>query len=126
MIAGYVIGLPYGPTGVGFAYSTVMMLWVLPVIVWSVHGTVISVKDILTTASRPFTSGVVAGGLAFGVRMMCVQLPPLPRLLLEGAVLFIAYVGILFYVMGQKPFYVGILGKLIGRVPVEEKALASA
>ena len=27
MIAGYVIGLPYGPKGVALAYSAVMLLW---------------------------------------------------------------------------------------------------
>src|ERR1039458_7022434 len=32
MIASYVIALPYGPQGVAFAYSTVMMLWALPAI----------------------------------------------------------------------------------------------
>src|SRR5439155_8460114 len=30
MIAGYIVGLPYGPKGVAFAYSTVMLLWVIP------------------------------------------------------------------------------------------------
>jgi len=53
MIVSYVIGLPYGPKGVAFAYSAVMILWIIPVIVWSVHGTGISVRDVLLTAGRP-------------------------------------------------------------------------
>ena len=42
MIAGYVIGLPYGPRGMAFGYSAVMALWVIPHIAWCVHGTVIT------------------------------------------------------------------------------------
>ena len=47
IIGGYVLGLPYGPKGVAFAYSAVMTLWVIPFIAWCVHGTVVSFRDIL-------------------------------------------------------------------------------
>ena len=53
LILAYVIGLPYGPKGVALAYSATMLLWVFPVIAWSVHGTVISIRDVLLTVSRP-------------------------------------------------------------------------
>ena len=59
MITGYVIGLPYGPKGVAFAYSAVMTLWVIPFILWCVHGTVVSLRDILLTVSRPLASGIL-------------------------------------------------------------------
>src|ERR1039458_650536 len=42
LILAYLVGLPYGPKGVALAYSGTMLLWVVPVIAWSVHGTVIS------------------------------------------------------------------------------------
>ena len=71
MIAGYVIGLPYGPKGVAFAYSAALTLWVIPHILWCVHGTVISFRDVLLTVSRPLASGIVAGALAFGARLIC-------------------------------------------------------
>jgi PST family polysaccharide transporter len=32
MIAGYFIGLPYGPRGVALGYSALMTLWVIPAI----------------------------------------------------------------------------------------------
>jgi len=32
MIVGYVLALPYGPKGVAFAYSAVMLLWAVPAI----------------------------------------------------------------------------------------------
>lgn len=127
MLTGYVIGLPFGPRGVAFAYSAVMTLWALPVIAWAVHGTVISFKDILLSLRRPMASSVVAGGLAFGVRLLCGQmLPPLPRLLLEGAVLLITYAGVLLLATEQRSFYLDLLRGLKAPSSAQEKTLASA
>jgi len=123
MIAGYFVGLPYGPKGVAVAYSTVMVLWLIPVIVWSVCDTVISFKDILIAVSRPLISSGVAAGVAFGVCSLYGQ-SHWARLILGGVVLTGTYLGMLLYIMGQKAFYVDLLGKLIRREPVEENALA--
>lgn len=127
MIAGYVIGLPYGPEGVALAYSTIMMLWVLPLIAWAVHDTAVSFLDVLLTAGKPLVSGVVAGGLAFGVRMAWGhRLSPLPRLVLECGVLLVAFLGILLFVAGQKSLYLDLLRGLKSSPAVEEKSLVSA
>ena len=53
VIAGYVLGLPYGPTGVAFGYSAAMALWVVPHILWCLHGTVISIRDVALAVGRP-------------------------------------------------------------------------
>ena len=127
MILSYVVALPYGPRGVAFAYSTVMMLWALPAIAWTVHGTVISVRDMLLTVSRPLASSLVAGTFAFGVQRCCVQLSPLLRLTLESAVLLITFVGMLLFVTGQKVLYLDLLCGLRGPIPgKEEQTLVSA
>ena len=122
MIAGYVIALPYGPKGVAFAYSTVLTLWLVPHIWWCVHGTAISVRDILVAVSRPLASGILAGGLAFGVRLICGQfVSPLPRLLLESSVLLTMFYGTLLFVAGQKSLYQDLLRGLKGLSPVPER-----
>ena len=127
IIAGYVMGLPYGPKGVAFAYSAVMTLWVLPHIAWCVHGTGISLGDILLAVSRPLASGILAGGLAYIVRMAIGQsLSPLPRLLLESTVLFTVFLGLLLFVAGQKSLYLDILRGVRGPAAVKEKDLVSA
>ena len=127
IIAGYALGLPYGPKGVAFAYSAVMTLWVIPHIAWCVHGTGISLRDILLTVSRPLASGILAGGLAYIVRMTVGQfLSPLPRLLLESSVLFAAFLGLLLFVAGQKSLYLDILRGVRGPAAVKEKDLVSA
>src|SRR6266478_2139311 len=127
MIAGYLIGLPYGPKGVAFAYSTLMLLWMIPAIVWAVRGTVISVRDILMAVRWPLASGVVAAPLAYGVQFLYGRsMSTLPRLILEGGVLVAAYLGMLLFVTGQKTFYLDLLRGLTGSSSVKQKGLVSA
>ena len=127
VIAGYLVGLPYGPNGVAFGYSAVMALWVVPHIAWCVHGTVISFRDIVRAVSRPLISGIVAATLALGGQVLYGHLvAPLPRLLLGCSVVLGAYLGMLLYVMGQKAFYLDLLRGLKKRSSVDEGALAAA
>jgi PST family polysaccharide transporter len=115
MITGYVLGLPYGPKGVAFAYSAVMMLWVIPLILWCIHGTVISFRDILLAVCRPLTSAVLAGAVAFGARFTCGPfVSPMPRLILETSVLFIIFFGALLSAGEQKSLYLDLLRGLMG------------
>lgn len=126
MIVSYIIGLPYGPRGVALAYSTVMLLWVIPVIAWSVHGTVVSFGDIVLAAGQPLASSILAAGCAFGVRLAYGQfLFPLPRLVLESTVLLITFLGLLVFVMGQKSLYLDLLRGLKGSSPSKEESLVS-
>jgi len=127
IMGGYVLGLPYGPKGVAFAYSVVMTLWVIPHIAWCIHGTAISFRDILLAVSRPLASSIVAAGLTFALRFFYVQwLPPLPRLVLESTVLLATFLGILVFVTGQKSFYLDLLRGMRGSSSVKEKNLVSA
>jgi len=87
----------------------------------------ISLRDILSTAGRPLGSGIVAAALACGVQILWGQsLSPLPRLVLGTAVLLASYVGMLFYVMGQKAVYWDLVRGLTKRSPVEETPLVPA
>ena len=126
MISSYIIGLPYGPRGVAFAYSAVMLLWLFPGIVWAVHGTVISFWDVLRETSRPLASIIPAAGLAFAVRLYLGEtVTPLLRLVLENAILFITYFAVLMFVAGQKAFYLDLLRSLKGPSSLEKEDLIS-
>jgi len=127
VICGYVIGLPYGPKGVALAYSTVLVLWLVPHVAWGLHGTVVSLRDIALAASRPLVSGIVAGGVAFGAQFLCGQsLSALLRLMLGIPILFGVYAGMLLYVMGQKALYLDLLRGLRKRSIVGSTTLVSA
>lgn len=122
MIAGYFMALPYGPRGVAVALSAIMTLWLIPLVIWALHGTIISPRDILLVLSRPLASGVLAAGSAFAVRLFCLQsFSPFPRLVLESTFLFVTFVGILLFGTGQKSFYIGLLRELAKRSPAERR-----
>jgi hypothetical protein len=53
-------------------------------------------------------------------------LSPLPLLLLESTVLFLAYLWMLLFVAGEKAFYLDLLRGLKRRSSAEEKSLVSA
>jgi PST family polysaccharide transporter len=127
MITGYVIGLPYGPKGVALAYSAVLTLWVIPHIYWAVHGTPISLRDILLAVSRPLASGIFAGALAFGARLICGPfVSPLPRLVLETSVLFVTFFVALLFAAGQKSLYLDLFRGLQAPSSFAEKISVSA
>jgi O-antigen/teichoic acid export membrane protein len=126
MILAYTIGLPYGPKGVACAYSVAMTLWLFPLVAWAVHGTEISVWDILRTVRPPLASSVVAGAFAFVVRLSCGQiLSPLPRLVLESGTLVVIFLVVLLFVAGQKSMYMDLVQGLLGS-SAKEKPLVSA
>jgi len=127
MIVSYFFGLPYGPKGVAFAYSTVMVLWLFPLITWAVHGTPISIRDILVTAWNPLACGLAAAGLAFAVRLVYGHLlSPLPRLALETSILLTTFAVMLLFVAGQKSLYLDLLRSLMKRPSLEDENLVAA
>jgi O-antigen/teichoic acid export membrane protein len=111
-----VIGLSGGPTGVAMAFSTAMLLWMIPHMAWCVHRTSISLMDLLRALTRPFVAGVAAAILTQLVRVVVAsKLSPLVMLGVEVIVLFGSYLWILLTVMGQKPLYLSIARDLRSR-----------
>jgi O-antigen/teichoic acid export membrane protein len=114
LITGYVIGLHWGPKGVACAYSTVMMLAVVPLIAWASYKTPVSLRDLLLAVSRPLVSGIVAAAVALGLQFYYGPLlSPLPRLALGVLILSTAYSLMLLYVMKQKKLYMEIIRGLM-------------
>jgi O-antigen/teichoic acid export membrane protein len=127
ILIAYVIGLPYGPKGVAFAYSGVMTLWLAPFVVWAVRGTVVRARDILVALTRPAYSSVVAAGLAYEMRLMWgLGLPPTARLILEIVVLLVSYTGALLFIAGPQSIYMEILHEMKRASLAKEESLASA
>ena len=110
LIVAITLGLPYGPTGVAVAYSTAMVLWVLPAIAWAVRDTVLSSRDIIWTATQPLIASAVASAVALAARSLCGDLlTVLPRLVLESTVFLLTFSGVILFVMGQKSHYMDLL-----------------
>jgi len=126
LIGSYVLGLPYGPKAVALSYSIACLLWIAPVVVWAVHGTMVSAADIFIAVTRPLLSIVLPAGLCIGVRLLFGQLlSPLPRLVMESAILFAAYFTVLLFVAGQKELYLGLFRAFLARASVRETLMTA-
>ncbi len=116
VILAYVVGLPWGPTGVAMAFSIAMSLWLVPHLAWCVHGTVVSLKDIAVTVSRPLLSALVAalaaGSVVFGLLSAGA---PWQRLAFGVVVLVAVYLSMLLFVMGQRALYLEVLREVRAR-----------
>lgn len=121
VISAYFVGLPYGPEGVAFGYSAAMTAWLLPHLVWCLHGTKISLSDLLLAVSRPFLSGCVAALVALTIQLRLEQWgAPIVRLMLEGGTMLGVYYWMLLLVMGQRSFYLELLAALRRRPSGDE------
>ncbi|TYO60759.1 lipopolysaccharide biosynthesis protein [Bradyrhizobium hipponense] len=113
VISGYLIGLSYGPTGVACAYSAAMILWLIPHILWCLHGTLISPRDLLLAAGRPLVAGTAAAAVALGVKLCLGESEShFWRLLIGGGTIAVIYPWMLLFFMGQKAFYVDLFKEL--------------
>ena len=109
VITGCLIGLPYGPKGVAAGFSAAMVVWLLPHVVWTVHGTNITSLDVLRATSRPLISALVALALAWIADVYLGSvLTPFFRLVLAGGVMAISYSSLMVFVMGRA-FYLDLL-----------------
>jgi O-antigen/teichoic acid export membrane protein len=127
IILGCFIGLPYGPKGVASAYSLVMASWIVPFVMWAVHGTIIRPRDIVSAVSRPLAAGVIAGGLTYLLTISVGQfLSPLPKVALEIIGLLGIYLGILLVATGQSSVYRDVLRGLKWNTSVKGEEPASA
>jgi PST family polysaccharide transporter len=116
VITADVIGLSGGPNGVALAFSTAMLLWAIPHMAWCVHGTSISLGQLLGAVARPMAAGVAAAVVTFFARMAIAgSVPTEIGLAVELIILFVSYTWILLAVMGQKPLYMGIVRELRAR-----------
>jgi hypothetical protein len=113
VIAGYAIGLRYGPHGVALGFSAAMLLLAGPLVIWATRGTSISVLDVVKAIS-PASISIVVGGavvLALGRYTQAVE-PVFFRLVVESGLLFGIYWGVLLFAFNQRSNYTKIFGEL--------------
>ena len=121
VITACLIGVQYGPRGVAIGFSAAMVIWMVPHILWCLHGSSITPFDLLRVASRPLLSAVVAVLAAYAVRASLGNLQtPVICLIVEGAVMFVVYPAMLLAVLGEKDFYFDLL-KALGASDVRPK-----
>jgi PST family polysaccharide transporter len=116
----YCIGLPYGPKGVALAYSTAMVLWMIPHVLWCLKGTSVSLVDLMRTLRYPFISGIIAALGALFVQLLAGSaMGPFARLVFGGSCMVGLYLSMLLLVFRQKSFYLDLV-KAMKRSPHQQ------
>ena len=115
VITAYVVGLPYGPRGVAASFSIVMSLYIVPHLLWCIHGTNVTLADLFRTAGKPLIAGLAAGAACIAFRHVAAEWPSILRLVVGGALLACTYGLVLLFVLGQLAFYVDLVKTVFGR-----------
>ncbi len=123
VIAAYFVGISHGPNRVAICYSTVMVLLIVPMTAWAIHGTSISGRDLVKVVSRPLISGLAAAGSGWVFKVVCGHyLPPLARVSIGVCGVVAVYAAILLGIFGQKDLYIDIVRSLLlSRGEITEK-----
>ena len=90
-----------------------ILLVVVPVIFWATRGTSITFADTARVVLRPFLSILLGAGVALAVwPFVHLLASPLLRLFAANGMMFGVYTVLLWFVMGQKAVYLGLLKDL--------------
>jgi len=111
VIAAYLVGVPFGPGGVAISLSVAMTAWLVPHVLWCVHETMISPRDLFRVAVRPFVAAAGAGAFAYIVQLQWPELSATPvlKLAVGTVIMMVTYVAILVSVFRQWQFYARLL-----------------
>jgi O-antigen/teichoic acid export membrane protein len=96
LVAGIVIGLPYGVLGVALGYSVATVLMMIPLMLFSIAGTSLTLADYFEPMRVPAIGATVAGWLAWGMHSMLSETALLFRLAAVSAVIAIVYLGVVY------------------------------
>lgn len=125
MVAAYFLGLPYGPKGVAMAFSVMRIIMTIPLSIWVIHGTVISLRDFLSAVGRPMLCAVVASLPGIWIQFLYPPtLPHIVRLVISLLIFTLAYLWMLLFVLGERHFYLSLIRDLIGSQTPPEEAVA--
>lgn len=115
----FVLGLPYGPIGVGIAYSAAFCLLQLPSLAYCFRGTPIRLGDFLLMISVPGLASLAAAGVTLAVHRMVAVANPIATLGIAGLAFFASYgAAYLAHPVGRQNLHHlrGILAELKSRV----------
>jgi O-antigen/teichoic acid export membrane protein len=116
MLLGIMAGLHYGLNGVALGYSSAVVILVVPVIAWAIHGTGITPKVFWNTVNLPILAGLLSAIAGLVFKMFTDNLlPPLPRLVMGVALVLGVYAWILLVALGQKDLYVDLVQQVLKR-----------
>ncbi|HEX5400009.1 MAG TPA: lipopolysaccharide biosynthesis protein [Verrucomicrobiae bacterium] len=101
-VAGFSIGIHWGPTGVAAAYAMVTYALVFPLLSYSFKGTALTVADFLGSVANPAGASLVAAGVAWIVKNQVPSGHVLLTLLGCGTAFVAAYLAVFAVLPGGR------------------------
>ena len=122
-IATFLIGLPFGPVGVAFAYSTGGLLFALPIVFYMAgRAGPVRTRDLWISFSRHVPLWVVVAGTTFLARIWADRFSPLTQLLICLPVGLGAALGSMSAIKPQRAVASFMLASLRGILDARMKA----
>ncbi|MGV0961463.1 MAG: lipopolysaccharide biosynthesis protein [Limnohabitans sp.] len=106
LLVGIVIGLSHGVLGVALGYSIATVLMMIPLMLFSIAGTSLTLADYFEPMRVPIFGVAIAGCLAWGMHSMLSETALLFRLAAVSAVIAIVYLGVVYKARPQLLFSV--------------------
>lgn len=76
----FIIGLPWGPTGVALSYAIGNYIVLYPWLTWAFHNSPVSFRDFAVACAFPATMSLIAAGLASILKSHVVEFPLISQL----------------------------------------------
>lgn len=116
VFVGYAIGVSGGPTGVALGFSISLALVVVPMAAWATRGTGITSVEIFMAAARPMIAILVGAGATLVVWNFTQPLGlPIFRLAARTGILFGVYIVVLWFIIDDRQFYLGLFREIVLR-----------
>lgn len=102
MLAGFAVGLPYGPQGVALGFSAVSILAALPLCYYALRETPVSASDMGSALVLPLLAATFAGGITMLVKHYLLgEIPFGIRAIISCTLLVVFYALILLFGLRQ-------------------------
>lgn len=97
LVAGIVVGLPYGVLGVALGYSVATVLMMLPLMLFSIAGTFVTLSDYFEPMKVPALAVAVSAGCGWGVHQLLSSAgQPWARLLAVSVSIGLVYLAVVY------------------------------
>jgi PST family polysaccharide transporter len=105
LVAGIVLGLPYGVLGVAFGYALATVLMMLPLMLFSIAGTFVVLSDYFEPMKIPALAVTVSGCSGWGLyQLFSAGGQPWARLLAVSCLMALSYLGVIYKTRPQLLF----------------------
>ena len=102
VVLAFLVGLPFGASGVALCYSIAMLIALWPCIYFSTRGTSVAVSDVWRCVLKPLAAALLAGAVVWGVNVFLMNRLSWPfRLAGTALVMVLVYAPLILYAFGN-------------------------